>query len=221
MRKRIFIMEIEFVPKAVHRISWGQRAAGTRRASWVVSATSCWTRTSPSLCPRPHRQPTHTRASPEREISVPSDVRWCCRVHPEARIWKFKDNVSHRGEIAAADSAPRKCICVSRASTCGSSLLYRLILPQVELSRRWRSSGSASRHHRLVGGFTVNIRAIRDTAEISVTCLAALIPGAATSCRVLQLEWRSKASCKRDNDNDFSTKLRYCEKSRNVTSASS
>lgn len=41
------------------------------------------------------------------------------------------------------------------------------------------------RGHRLVGGFTVNIRAIRDTAEISITCLAALILGAATSCRAL------------------------------------
>lgn len=44
-----------------------------------------------------------------------------------------------------------------------------------------------ARGHRLVGGFTVNIRAIRDTAEISITCLAALILGAATSCSSLML----------------------------------
>lgn len=132
-------------------------------------------------------------------MSVPSDVRWCCRVHPEARIWKFKDNVSHRGEITAADSAPRKCICVSRASTraAACNILHAAHHFCTDSSfHRWNSREDEDRvgrlldtlvvrgHRLLVGGF-VNIRAIQDTAEISITCLAALILGAATSCRAL------------------------------------
>lgn len=97
------------VLKAAHRTSWGRRAAGTRRVSWVASATSCWTRTSPSPCRRPRRRPTRTRASPERKISVPSDVRWCCRVHPEARIWKNLRITNHTHTHTHTEHTAARC----------------------------------------------------------------------------------------------------------------